>query len=273
MNQPFSKRMGLNTQEKEITIRQNAPLELREFIVSTVESLGYGPHFSRQIMCRVLRKVPDRDNWTAYPNVYNEVADLISSCEWFYVYDIIEAIYVKLKEEHKVTFENEMNDYFILNGIGWKLVGGEIEIRGDENFEIELNTAVTTLEKADLDTAKVEIKEALIDLSRRPIPDVTGAIQHSLACLECVYRHVAGNTKLTLGELIKKHPGIVPKPLDEAISKIWGFSSEQGRHLKEGGGPEYAEAELIVGLSAVLTSYLGKKFMFNVSDVDEESHF
>ncbi|MEZ4900909.1 MAG: hypothetical protein R2822_03725 [Spirosomataceae bacterium] len=260
LNQSFSKRHGLNSQEKEITVRQDAPQGLREYVIQTIESLGYGPAHSRQIICRVLRKVPDRNNWTAYPNIYNEVVDLISECEWFYVYDVIEGLYHSLKEKDKLTFENEINDFFILNGIGWKIANGIIEIRGDENFEIELSAAVTTLDKVKLDTAKTEIREALIDLSRRPEPDITGAIQHSLACLECVARHVVGNSKMTLGELIKKHPDIVPKPLDEAISKVWGFTSEQGRHLREGGQPTYEEAELVVGLSAVLTTYLGKKF-------------
>jgi len=76
---------------------------------------------------------------------------------------------------------------------------------------------------------------------------------------------------MTLGELIKKHPNIVPKPLDEAITKIWGFTSEQGRHLREGGQPDYEEAELVVGLSAVLTTYLCKTFV--PSNPDEELPF
>jgi len=263
MNRPFSKRQGLNNQEKEISIRNDAPQELREYIVQTVESLGCGPAFSRQVICRVLRKVPDRDNWTPYPNIYNEVVDLMTDCEWFYVYDIIEGIYEKIKPELKEVFETEINDYFILNGIGWKLKNGLIEYRGNENFEQELNTVVSVLDKANLQTAKTEIREAINDLSRRPNADITGSIQHSVASLECVAREVTGDISLTLGALITKHPDIVPKPIDVVISKIWGFSSEQGRHLREGREPNYEEAELIVGLSAALTTYLSKKHIAN----------
>jgi hypothetical protein len=43
------------------------------------------------------------------------------------------------------------------------------------------------------------------------------------------------------------------------ISKVYGFASEQGRHLKEGGVPNYEEAELVVHLSASLCTYLAKK--------------
>lgn len=110
-----------------------------------------------------------------------------------------------------------------------------------------------------MQTAKTEIKEAITDLSRRPNPDITGAIQHSLACLECVCREVTGDTKATLGDLMKKAGNIVPAPLDHVITKIWGFTSEQGRHLKEGKNPAYIEAELVVELSAAISSYLGKK--------------
>ena len=59
------------------------------------------------------------------------------------------------------------------------VLGFDAKTEKDENFEIELSAAVTTLDKANLDTAKTEIKEALIDLSRRPEPDVTGAIYTS----------------------------------------------------------------------------------------------
>jgi hypothetical protein len=101
----------------------------------------------------------------------------------------------------------------------------------------------------------------LQDLSRRPTPDLTGSIQHSLAALECVSREVVGNKKATLGELINKNPNIVPPPLNDVISKIWGYSSEQGRHLREGRDPQYDEAELMVHLSATLCTYLSKKHM------------
>ena len=106
-----------------------------------------------------------------------------------------------------------------------------------------------------------EIKEVLHDLSRRPKPDITGAIQHAGACLECVSREVTGDRKATLGDIIKKYPGIVPKPIDAAIEKIWGFTSEQGRHLREGNYSEYLEAELVVELTSAVSSYLVKKHL------------
>jgi hypothetical protein len=103
----------------------------------------------------------------------------------------------------------------------------------------------------------------LLDLSRRPEPDITGAIQHAMAALECVARDVSGEPKLTLGEIIKRHAVLIPAPLDQAIERTWGYSSERGRHLREGRNPDMDEAQLIVGLSAVVITYLSSKMSPN----------
>lgn len=259
-NDTFSKRQGLFTiKEKEIIVREDAPEGLRGFVRMAYYDLNKNPSGLRSITTRVLRISPDGNNWLEYPNIDYEVAEHIDNCEWYLVYDIIEIIIKKLNTKEKATFSNEINEYFITNGIGWKIVNEQIETRGYEVFETAVRTIVSVLETAKLETAKIEIKEALIDLSRRPTPDITGAIQHSLACLECVAREATDDKKATLGELIKRHPNIVPKPLDIAIDKIWGFTSEQGRHLREGQRPEYLEAELVVELSAAISTYLGKK--------------
>ena len=94
--------------------------------------------------------------------------------------------------------------------------------------------------KAGRTTARDEIHDALTDLSRRPNPDLTGAIQHGMAALECVARDACGDPKATLGDILKRHPDLIPKPLDTAIDKAWGFASEMGRHIREGREPEGA---------------------------------
>lgn len=256
----FSKRKGLfSLKEKEITVREDAPEGLRGFIKMAFYDLNKNPSDLRTITSRVLKTPPDRNNWSEYPNIDWEVGQHLENCEWYLVYDIIEVIIQKLNQKEKETFTNEINEYFITNGIGWKIVNGQIETRGDEVFETAVKTVVSVLNVAKLQTAKTEIREALNDLSRRPIPDITGAIQHSLACLECVTREFTGDKKSTLGDLMKKYPGVIPSPLDQAVTKIWGFTSEQGRHLREGEAPEYLEAELVVEVTSAIATYLGKK--------------
>lgn len=256
----FSKRQGLySLKEKEITVREDAPEGLRGFIKMAFYDLKKNPSDLRTITSRVLKTPPDSNNWSEFPNIDWEVGQHLENCEWYLVYDIIEVIIQKLNPKEKEIFTNEINEYFITNGIGWKIVNGQIETRGDEVFETAVKTVVSVLDSAKLQTAKTEIREAINDLSRRPNPDITGAIQHSLACLECVTREFTGEKKSTLGDLMKKYPGVIPSPLDQAVTKIWGFTSEQGRHLREGEAPEYLEAELVVEVTSAIATYLGKK--------------
>lgn len=256
----FSKRFGHFTlKEKEITIRDEAPGGLRNFIRLAYYDLGKYPSNLLPIICKELKVAPE-NNWTEFPNIDNEIKSHLENCDWFYIYDIIESTITKLKAQEGEKFADEINEYFIINGIGWKIINGKIETRGDEVFETAVKSVVSVLETAKLETAKSEINEALQDLSRRPLPDITGAIQHSLACLECVTREITGDKKSTLGDLMKKFPSIMPSPLDQAVTKIWGYTSEQGRHLREGQTPEYLEAELVVEVTAAISTYLGKKF-------------
>jgi hypothetical protein len=269
MTNRFSKRHGHKPTEIEIKIRNEAPQSFREFIIQLVYDLGYKPTFLRRCICRILRVTPDRDNWTDFPNIDIEVNELLSNCEWYYIYDIIEYLWDEIDTNRREEYQEELNDYFDTNGIGWKIEFGQIEFRGDKSFETTIINAETVLNQANLQTAKNEIVEAIKDLSRRPIPDITGSIQHSLACLECVCRETTGDKKATLGELIKKFSNIVPKPLDTAIEKLWGFTSEQGRHLREGNAPNFEEAELVVIISSAISSYLGKKITPNKNIEDE----
>lgn len=263
----FSKRQGFfQSKEKEIIVREDAPKKLRDFLRMAFYDLNKEPSDLRKIVTIVLKIPPESDNWSEYPNIDNEVEQLLENCEWYSIYDIIEIIIQKLNFREKEKFIADINEYFITNGIGWKIVNEHIETRGDEVFETAIKTVVPVLEKAMLQTAKTEIREAINDLSRRPTPDITGAIQHSLACLECVTREYVGDPKSTLGELMKKFPGAIPSPLDQAVTKIWGFTSEQGRHLREGQVPDYLEAELVVEVTSAIATYLGKKLNQNPRD-------
>jgi hypothetical protein len=122
----------------------------------------------------------------------------------------------------------------------------------------DAETAAHSLTIAGAGTARGEIEQAHADIKKAP-PDLTGAVQHALSALECVARKHAGNSNATLGDLIKKFPGLLPPPLDQAMEKIWGFASNHGRHLREGGKPDAAEVELLVGLATVCCTYVARK--------------
>ncbi len=271
MSSRFSNRHGYLPQDAEITVRHDAPEELRSVVVEVAYESGFTPTPLRSLVCRVLRTRPDPSNWSDYPNVDGEVRRLIDDCDWYYVYDLIEEIYSALSAGGMIArsrrgsaggaenFAEGINRYFRGRGIGWQLVDGQIEVRGSEAFEAALHGAKEILEARGKRTATTELHEAIHDLSRRPSPDITGAIQHAMAALECLARDATGDQKPTLGELIKRNSQLFPKPLDQAIEKVWGYTSETGRHLKEGNVPTFDDAEFVVGLAGVLCRYLAKK--------------
>ncbi len=265
MTDKFSKRLGYHEpSEAEIVVRHEAPHEFRGVLIDIAYECGFRPNTLRPLVCRILRKREDQNNWSEYPNIDNECRMLIDDCEWYKVYDIIEGICTRMDSApyssyEKDKFEHEINEYFLENGIGWHLTNGRIEVRGPEIFEEVVKTAAKELGNAGKVTSRSELHEALADLSRRPKPDVTGAIQHSMAALECVARDVCGDKKANLGDILKKYKDFIPPPLDEAVMKAWGYASENARHIREGREPSFEEAELVVGLCASVSTYLVKK--------------
>ena len=260
----FSKRHGYVSAAREITIRHEAPPDFRGAVLLIAKDVGLGPSRLREIICQVLKKLPDQNNWSEYPNIWEEVQDHILRCDWFKVYDIAEAIYDYLHRtipDKAQEYEELLNEYFIENGIGWKMEQGEIIIRGPEAIESALHGATEALATSGRHTSSIEIHEAIRDISRRPNPDITGAIQHAMASLECLARDICGDSKATLGEILKKYPDkiAIPKPLDEAVAKTWGYASEMARHIREGRIPSFDEAELAVGLAAIVATYLTRK--------------
>lgn len=267
---PFSKRHGYRSVAKNITIWEAAPENLRYFVLDKAIELGLRPHSIRGIICDVVRVRPDPENWSEYPNVWGEAQEHAYGCDWFRFYDFIEELHSVLGREwpddagpedgtnRQLAFQEALNEFFLDEGIGWQMADGEIITRGTETFESNIHSAVEALGAAQRLTAQHEIHEAIVDLSRRPEADLTGAIQHAMAALECVARHVCGDDRATLGEVIKRYPGVIPKPLDECVAKAWGFASEMARHIREGRNPERKEVELIVGLSATVATYLSR---------------
>lgn len=80
-----------------------------------------------------------------------------------------------------------------------------------------------------------------------------------MAALECTAREATDDPRATLGEILKRYPDVLPKPLDDSMVKMWGYASEMARHIREGRTPSRAEAELVVGVSAAACSYLATR--------------
>jgi hypothetical protein len=269
----FSKRHGYTSRPKEISIWEDAPQNLRYIVLEAASECGLSPSTLRAIICKVLRTPPDSNNWSV-PNVWGEVEQLIYQCDWFRVYDFIEAIHAYLLkaegEQYGFTseaygqgdsakFADAINSYCLEEGIGWQLEDGQIATRGSQAFEAAVHTAVSELQSSGRPTAATRIQEALNALSRRPEPDLAGAITHAIAALECVMGDITGDPKATLGDFLKKYPDLEGS-LKKALEGLWGYANNEGaRHGKEGVVPKREEAELVVGIAASVVTYLGRK--------------
>jgi len=252
----FSKKHGYSSTPT-IQFREDAPEGLR---YAVVEAAYAHTSYSgiRSVICRTLYVAPDRNNWSDTPNIEEEVFSLILDAEWFDVYDIIENLVSFIENAYGydavVNFSESINDIFVGTGAGWQLVANkEIVMRGDSDFEDAVKISQSELTESGFIIAEKEIREALADLSRRPDADLTGAIHHALGAVEATARYIDGSNK-DLGSIADKIG--LPKPLDEALKKMWGFSSNFGRHVSLTNVPSANDAQLIVHLSSAYCRFL-----------------
>ncbi len=262
MTERFSAREGYRPLAAPITIREDAPSELRGAILVLAEEAGLSPSTMREVICQVLLVKPDSTNWSEYPNIWNEVDWLLADAPWYKVYDIAEAVYARLRRGMQgatatANFAQRLNDFLVENGIGWELRDGQMVHRGSVAFVKSTHDAPRILDESGFQRAANEMREALGDISRRPAPDTTGAIQHAMAALEATAREVAGQSNPTLGKLVPMLS--LPAPLDQAVHKLWGYASDRGRHVREQQTVDATEAELIVAVSGSLCAFLAQR--------------
>jgi hypothetical protein len=199
--------------------------------------------------------------------------ELVLGRTWWEVYDLCEAfveyiakgqkysapMYRRLAEQSAAEFQKKLDDAMKDLGLGWQMEHGRVVAREDGPIEALLGEAGDALAGAKLGTSAEHLAQARADLSRRPKPDLTGCVHHSIAALEAVARECSGDAKATLGQVIERHAeqlGIRP-PLDQALIKLWGFSSEEGgRHGREGSEPTRREAVLLFGFAASMIAFL-----------------
>ena len=261
----FSIRTGAKGSDPEPVIRNDAPPELRLTLVDIASECGLTPNQLRHVLTRQLRIRKTDDQGCQHVDRQNR--QILDGCQWSEIYDVVEAIHAELSRldlqwssASAERFELELNDYFERRGFAWVMTDGRVESSPAPAFTLAISEAREVLERCGWQTARRELDEAVRDLSRRPTPDLTGALQHSLAALECAARSSTGDSKATLGQIISRHRGqVLPKPFDKVVEKLWGFASEVARHVREDTAPEGPETELAVHAAATVITYLNRK--------------
>jgi hypothetical protein len=244
--------------------RNVAPEPFRAVVVALPLTLeGIYAKGTRDALCRGLKKIPDvRHKWGA-DEIKGEVYELVEDAEWYQVYDGAEAIADEILRRQMVNeyalYEEELNRTLEECSVGWRMVNARFEVRGDEAVQAIQDRSLTQISESGLGVATSEMKEAIADLSKRPEPDLSGAVHHALASLESIARHCTGDPKSTLGEILKKYPGLLSDPLKSAAEKLWGYSSNEARHGKEDRNLDPVEVELVVGIAITIANFLLRK--------------
>ena len=273
----FSSRQGFEPEEPEANLFDQVTYRFRQQVVVTALNAELSPLELRKVVCRRLRQAPNHDNDRHASRIKTEIKSHLRSCPWNRVFDIIEDVvstpklrarldlgvtFAQLRgesgESNRTYFHRTINKLLREEGIGWKLSDGKLTIRGNEAFERVAREAPNALERAGMLNSAQHLQEAIADLSRRPDPDLAGAVYHSIGAVEGTLRRVCGDSKPSLAQLLRKeeYRKVVPAPLNVALDKMWGYSSEYARHVKEGNAPDLKEAKLVVHAAAAVSEYL-----------------
>lgn len=264
---PFSKRHAFSAQPKEITVRKDAPKELRFAFLETTREIArayqgeYPEKEIRDVVGRTLKKWLDPAVWY-YQQVWEQVEHAVYDCEWFRVYDLMESVFAhfqRIAPKAAEEFAERIKDLFVEQGIGWQFVNGEIVTRGDDAFEGTVKTAVAVLNTEAKPTAAGHLRFALAALSARPQPNTSGAVAHATSAVECVLGEITGQA-MTLGKYLDKYPDLFHPALKKGLSGIYGYASDEGaRHGKEGTEPAREDAEFVVATCAAVCALLIRK--------------
>lgn len=258
----FSKRYGYSQKPAVSTsdlVREDAPEGVRVGFLSLFEK-SLGPRVLREIACKVLRRRPDPNNWSLYPNVWQEVEDLVYGAPWPKFYDIVEAVLGLLNVDELRQAVEQLNDLFAEEQLAWHVIGTQVVLRTGDATDAIVEYAEEGLGESGRTTAASELRKAVRALSRRPDPDTRDAIRWALGAMEALARDITGDRNATLGSILsKKGDALLSPPLPAAFEMIWGYASNFARHVDETKTPTLDEAVLVVGIVGAVVAYLSRR--------------
>jgi hypothetical protein len=143
--------------------------------------------------------------------------------EWFEILDFV--------EYHAVKFPDLISDFNIIlerEGSAYRFVDTQlVEIVNEEEIA-EIEKALNSHDKYK--GVKIHLNTALTLMANRDNPDYRNSVKESISAIESLAIIITGNTKGTLGELLKTIQ--LPSALKKGFSTLYGYtSSEDGiRH-------------------------------------------
>jgi len=195
------------------------------------------------------------------------IEKLINTCEWWQFYDICEVIWANPYSQysrHKAEFTQQVNALFREEQLGFELRDGKVEKVGSGFIDAQIKEARYLLKEPEFKGADTQFEKAIKAINIRPNPDVENCVKDAVGAIESVGRIIIGDEKALLSDIIKDMvaKGTIPKPLDQAIQKIYAYRGDQPGVAHGLVGPSKVsidEAEFILAFSAAAIIYLVKK--------------
>ena len=256
-NQPFSRREGLSAPYP--VIYDDAPTELRSGLREVLSDLGYKmPSDQRTILCKALRQIPDRHNWSEYPNIEDEVLRLIVSEPWYRFFDAIERVPKFLSEAEVPNYHEMMNGLFAEERIGYRFESGAIVRQGTEEFDTAVRLARTALEDERFAEPRRQFELGCDFRNRRPA-DWANAIKEAVNSVEGVLQVIFCRPGVSMSTIISED---LPAELPGGVKRLFRSLYSQGsgtvgaRHASIGGNePTGPRAELALHVAASLHEF------------------
>ena len=149
-------------------------------------------------------------------------------------------------------------------GLGFEMREGKVEKVGSGFIDVQIKEVRILLKEPEFKGADIQFEKAIKAINARPNPDVENCIKDAVGAIESVGRIIVGNEKALLDDIIKDmtRKGVIPKPLDQAIQKIYAYRGDQpgvAHGLVGISEVTIDEAEFVLAMSAATIIYLVKK--------------
>jgi len=215
---------------------------------------------------RLERSVRDSLLRESEANRIATIESWIENNSWWEFLDLCELIYLSFESAYpnaKERFPKKINSLFKEENIGYEMKEGKIERKGNEYTSHYITEARKLLKDEKYIGAQQHFEKALGYINVRPNPDVENCVKDAVAAIESVGRTITGNEKALLSDIIKDmvKKGVIPKPLDQVIQKLYAYRGDQPGVAHGAVGASKVtidEAEFVLAASAATIVYLVK---------------
>jgi hypothetical protein len=182
-------------------------------------------------------------------------------CEWFEVYDFIEAIVQSENESRAQRFKDACNKVLEIDLSVYRFVDDVLAPITNDLEADEVESALTSANDLGLHGAENHIRSAVEKLAVRKNPDYRNCIKESMSAVESIARLMSGDPKATLGAALKVLKGRMGlhSALEQAFTKLFGYTSDE-EGIRHGmlGAPnlEFEDAKFMLVCCSAFVNYL-----------------